>query len=83
MSWTTRLSRGAAALALSFTALAAQAGPYSNMYVFGDSLSDSGNDLKIVVVAPNADFNGEAAGVPYSGINPPTQAPQVLAMRKK
>jgi len=42
-----------------------------------------GNDLKIVVVAPNADFNGEAAGVPYSGINPPTQAPQVLAMRKK
>lgn len=27
MSWTTRLSRGAAALALSFAALAAQSGP--------------------------------------------------------
>lgn len=47
MSWTIRLSRGAAALMLSLTALGAQAGPYSNMYVFGDSLSDSGNDLQL------------------------------------
>ena len=46
MSWTTQLSRGCAALCLSLTAFAAQgAAAYSNMYVFGDSLSDSGNDF--------------------------------------
>lgn len=46
MSLTTRLSRGAAALCLSLTAFAAQgAAAYSNMYVFGDSLSDGGNDF--------------------------------------
>lgn len=53
MSWTTRLSRGAAALALSLTPFVAQAGPYSNMYVFGDSLSDSGNDLKLLAAPPS------------------------------
>ena len=53
MSWTTRLSRGAAALALSLTALGAYAGPYSNMYVFGDSLSDPGNDLLLTGEVPD------------------------------
>jgi len=47
MPWTTHLSRGCAALCLSLTAATAQASLYSNMYVFGDSLSDSGNDLNI------------------------------------
>ncbi len=71
MSWTTRLSRGAAALALSFTALAAQAGPYSNMYVFGDSLSDSGNDLKIVGDVPAPDYytDGPNRGRFTNGLN--------------
>lgn len=56
MSWTTRFSRGAAALILSLTALGAQAGPYSNMYVFGDSLSDSGNDLLLTTDVPSPLF---------------------------
>ena len=65
MSWTTRLSRGAAALALSFTALGAYAGPYSNMYVFGDSLSDSGNDLQLFA-APDPAKSLQAADLPAS-----------------
>lgn len=57
MSWTTHLSRGAAALCLSLTALGAQgATAYSNMYVFGDSLSDSGNDLLLTNGVPSPLF---------------------------
>lgn len=36
-----------ATLCLTLTASFAEAGPYSAMYVFGDSLSDSGNDLQL------------------------------------
>lgn len=42
MSWSKRLSRGLAALCLTMTAFAAEAG-YSSVYFFGDSLSDTGN----------------------------------------
>jgi phospholipase/lecithinase/hemolysin len=57
MSWTTHLSRGAAALCLSLTALGAQgATAYSNIYVFGDSLSDSGNDLLLTKGVPSPLF---------------------------
>lgn len=47
MSSSPRFGRVAAALCLTFGATLAQAGPYSNLYVFGDSLSDSGNDLNV------------------------------------
>lgn len=71
MSWTTRLSRGTAALALSFTALAAQAGPYSDMYVFGDSLSDSGNDLQLIGAVPSPGYytDGTNVGRFTNGLN--------------
>lgn len=42
MSWSKRLSRGLAALCLTMTGFAAEAS-YSNVYFFGDSLSDTGN----------------------------------------
>ena len=48
-----RLSRGAAP---EFHRPCRPGGPYSNMYVFGDSLSDSGNDLKIVGDVPAPDY---------------------------
>lgn len=72
MSWTTRLSRGAAALCLSLTALGAQgATAYSNMYVFGDSLSDSGNDLLLIGDVPSPDYytDGTNIGRFTNGLN--------------
>lgn len=45
------------ALALGFAALAANAGPFTNIFVFGDSLSDTGN-VSIVT-------GGAVPGVPY------------------
>ena len=71
MSWTTHLSRGVAALALSFTALGAYAGPYSNMYVFGDSLSDSGNDLQLIGAVPSPSYytDGTNVGRFTNGLN--------------
>jgi len=71
MSWTTRLSRGAAALALSLTALGAYAGPYSNMYVFGDSLSDPGNDLLLTGEVPSPAYytDGTNVGRFTNGLN--------------
>ena len=47
MAWRERGYRGVVALSLALAGSLAQAGPYSAMYVFGDSLSDSGNDFKI------------------------------------
>jgi outer membrane lipase/esterase len=41
------VGRWAAALCLVAAAQGAVAGPYSNLYVFGDSLSDTGNDLLV------------------------------------
>lgn len=72
MSWTTQLSRGCAALCLSLTALAAQgATAYSNMYVFGDSLSDSGNDLLLTSGVPSPLFysDGSNQGRFTNGLN--------------
>ena len=47
MAWRERGYRGVVALSLALTGSLAQAGPYSAMYVFGDSLSDVGNDALI------------------------------------
>ena len=47
MAWRERGYRGVVALSLALTGSLAQAGPYSAMYVFGDSLSDTGNDLVV------------------------------------
>lgn len=72
MSWTTQLSRGCAALCLSLTAFAAQgATAYSNMYVFGDSLSDSGNDLALTAGVPSPLFytDGSNTGRFTNGLN--------------
>lgn len=72
MSLTTRLSRGAAALCLSLTALGAQgAAAYSNMYVFGDSLSDSGNDLFLTKGVPSPLYysDGSNTGRFTNGLN--------------
>ena len=72
MSWTTQLSRGCAALCLSLTAFAAQgAAAYSNMYVFGDSLSDSGNDLLLTSSVPSPLFysDGSNQGRFTNGLN--------------
>ena len=72
MSWTTHLSRGAAALCLSLTALGAQgATAYSNIYVFGDSLSDSGNDLFLTKGVPSPLYysDGSNTGRFTNGLN--------------
>lgn len=47
MKHTTRLLFGTLALAALLSAPTAYAGPYSALYVFGDSLSDSGNDALV------------------------------------
>lgn len=72
MSWTTQLSRGCAALCLTLTAFAAQgATSYSSMYVFGDSLSDPGNDLLLTsdVPAPAYYTDGINVGRFTNGLN--------------
>ena len=72
MSWTTQLSRGCAALCLSLTAFAAQgATAYSNMYVFGDSLSDPGNDLLLTGDVPSPAYytDGTNVGRFTNGLN--------------
>jgi len=47
MAWRESAYRGVVALSLALAGTLAQAGPYSAMYVFGDSLSDTGNDLVV------------------------------------
>jgi len=47
MAWRERGYRGVVVLSLALAGTLAQAGPYSAMYVFGDSLSDTGNDLVV------------------------------------
>ncbi|MEO8936184.1 MAG: SGNH/GDSL hydrolase family protein [Burkholderiaceae bacterium] len=49
--------------------LAAQAGPYSNLYVFGDSLSDGGSDLNLSS-ALNAISGGAFPLIPAPGASP-------------
>lgn len=50
--FTSRLRKAALALCLS-APLAAVAGPYSGLYVFGDSLSDNGSDLNLSTAIHN------------------------------
>lgn len=45
------LARAAAGIALCASALGAAAGPYSHLFVFGDSLSDSGNNALLLTAA--------------------------------
>jgi phospholipase/lecithinase/hemolysin len=58
------------ALALCLLApLAAQAGPYSNLYVFGDSLSDGGSDFNLST-AINAVTGGAFPLIPAPNVSP-------------
>ncbi len=52
MAWRQRCLCSLTGLALALAGAAAEAGPYSGLYVFGDSLSDSGNVLSITGGAP-------------------------------
>ena len=63
-----RLRRGALALCL-LLPLAAEAGPYSNLYVFGDSLSDGGSDHNLSA-ALNAVTGGAFPVIPSPAVSP-------------
>jgi len=72
MSFSKRLFRGALIAALALQGAVAFAGPYSNMYVFGDSLSDIGNDLNITagsVPSPAYFTDGSTTGRFTNGVN--------------
>lgn len=72
MSWSHRVGRMIAAIALLVGAATAQAGPYSGLYVFGDSLSDVGNDFLLTggrVPAPAFYTDGSEVGRFTNGLN--------------
>ncbi|MEO6032485.1 MAG: hypothetical protein ABIP61_11385, partial [Burkholderiaceae bacterium] len=53
------LAAGALALA-TFVSMPAQAGPYSGLFVFGDSLSDSGNNFLAGLYDPTQTITGNS-----------------------
>lgn len=65
MSWSNRLCRGLAALCLTMTGFAAEAS-YSNVFFFGDSLSDTGNVYKVTggTFPPPPYYNGRFSDGP-------------------
>ena len=72
MAWCRRSCRGLVALSLALAGSLAQAGPYSAMYVFGDSLSDSGNDFIITGgILPSSAYytDGTHSGRFTNGLN--------------
>lgn len=72
MNWRKRVGRVLVASCLLVAGTAAQAGIYSNMYVFGDSLSDIGNDLAATgggVPAPAYYRDGTTTGRFTNGLN--------------
>lgn len=72
MSWRQRVLCSSTGLVLALAGNLAQAGPYSSMYVFGDSLSDVGNDAAITGGAVPLDTiftNGSVSGRFTNGAN--------------
>lgn len=72
MSWRQRFRHSLAVVSLVLSSTGAQAGLYSNLYVFGDSLSDTGNDLVVTggaVPSPAYYTDGTNSGRFTNGLN--------------
>jgi outer membrane lipase/esterase len=72
MSWNLRVGHCCASVCLALMGASAQAGPYSSLYVFGDSLSDVGNDLVVTggaVPSPGYYTDGGNTGRFTNGLN--------------
>lgn len=72
MNWRERFGGALLASCLLLAGTAAEAGIYSNMYVFGDSLSDVGNDLIVTggaVPSPAYYTDGSTTGRFTNGLN--------------
>lgn len=63
------LRAGVAALFLAGAAFQAQAAPFSSVYVFGDSLSDSGNNA-VVLSSQSGHFDPTPTPIPSNGFIP-------------